>query len=909
MAKVNSALVAFNRGRVSKYALARVDLARVGLSAEIQTNYMPRVMGSMMLRPGWGYVLNSADNQQAVYVPFVKSTDDVALAEFTNLKMRVIVGDAVLTRASVSTAITNGTFDTDLTGWTDADESGATSAWQTGGYMALTGTRFNAAIRRQQVTVGMADQGARHALRIIIARGPVTLKVGSSSGDDDLLEEVSLAEGSHSLAFTPAGNFHIELSSTTQYAVWVDSIAVESGGAVEIVSPWGTSDLLGLRWVQSGDVIFIAKGGYRQYRVERRATDSWSLVKYYAEDGPFRIINTSSTTLAPSALTGDITLTASNSVFRAGHIGALFKITSIGQTTEADLTGDGQFTDEIRVSGVGSSRTFTVTRAGTWTGTLTLQRSIGEPGAWTNVAGSTYTGNGSTDVTDGLDNQIVYYRVGFDTGGYGSGTAEASLSYASGGITGVVRVTSIASATSASAAVLSPLGATTPSEDWSEGSWSDYRGWPSAVTIFDGRLWWSGKDRIYGSVSDAYASFDEDVEGDSAPLNRAIGSGPVDDIHWLLPLLRLIIGTEGSEFSARSSSFDEVLTPTNFNLKDPSTQGSAAVNAVKVDKIGIFVQRSGTRVMQVAQQTDTVNFDYSSEDLTAIVPEIGEPGITRLAVQRQPDTRVHCVRSDGTVAVLVIDKAEKVSCWLDVETDGIVEDAIVLPGSLEDTVYYSVQRTINGSTVRFLEKWAREDQCKGQPEARLADAHLYYSGSAVTTITGLDHLEGESVVVWGWNTETPFTVTLPDGTTQTVGRDMGTYTVTGGQITGLPAAVTNACVGLAYTARYKSTKLAYGAQFGTALSQTKRVDHLGLILADTHAGGIQYGPDFDNLDDLPLVEDDFELDTNTVWGSFDHDPIEFDGEYDTDARICLQSAAPRPAGVLAIVASMQTNED
>lgn len=908
MTDVNAPLVAFNRGRVSKYALARVDLDRIGLSAEVQTNYMPRVLGSMMLRPGWERLFDSLNDSQAVYVPFIKSTDDVALVEFTNLAMRIVIDDTVLTRASVSSAVSNGTFDTDLTGWTDADESGATSSWQTGGYMSLVGTRFNAAIRQQEVTVSGGDQGTRHALRVVIARGPITLRIGSTAGDDDYFTASNLEEGEHSLAFTPAGNFFIDLSNTTENAAWVDSVAVESSGAVTLTSPYGTNDLLGLRWDQSGDVIFLAKGGYRQRRVERRGTgDSWSLVKYFANDGPFRTINVTSTTLTPSALTGDITLTASNPLFRTGHIGALFKITSIGQNTEADLTGDGQFTGNIRVTGVGNSRDLTVVRAGTWSGTLRLQRSIGEPGSWVNV--TSYTGNGSSTYNDGLDNQIVYYRLGFGASDYGSGTAEVSMSYASGGLTGYARVMGITSSTVADAAVLEPLGAADPTEDWSEGSWSGYRGWPSAVSIFEGRLWWAGKDRIYGSVSDAFASFDEDFEGDAGPLNRSIGSGPVDDIHWLLPLLRLLIGTEGSEVSARSSSFDEVLTPTNFNLKGPSTQGSAAVNAVKIDAIGLFVQRSGTRVYQIAQNAQSVNFDYSSSDVTAVVPEIGEPGITRLAVQRQPDTRIHAIRSDGTVGVLVFDRAEDVVCWIDVETDGEVEDIVILPGTVEDSVYYSVKRTINSSTVRFLEKAALESQCKGQPEARLADAHYIYSGVETTTIANLDYLEGESVVVWGWNTENPFTVTLPDGSVQTVGRDLGTFTVSGGQITDLPASVTDACIGLGYTAQYKSTKLAYGAQFGTALLQTKRIDHLGLVLGDTHAQGLQYGPDFDNLDDLPLVEEGFELDTNTVWGSFDTDPIEFDGDWDTDARICLQAAAPRPAGVLGIVVEMKTNED
>src|SRR3546814_11306567 len=69
----------------------------------------------------------------------------------------------------------------------------------------------------------------------------------------------------------------------------------------------------------------------------------------------------------------------------------------------------------------------------------------------------------------------------------------------------------------------------------------------------------------------------------------------------------------------------------------------------------------------------------------------GDPGFTHLAVQRKPGTRIHCMRVDGTVAVLIYQPAEEVNCWVEVETDGDVEDIVVLPGTREDADYYLVQ--------------------------------------------------------------------------------------------------------------------------------------------------------------------------------------------------------------------------
>ena len=52
-------ILAFNRGRISRLALARTDFARTQFSAEIQTNWMPRALGSMMLREVALYRSNS----------------------------------------------------------------------------------------------------------------------------------------------------------------------------------------------------------------------------------------------------------------------------------------------------------------------------------------------------------------------------------------------------------------------------------------------------------------------------------------------------------------------------------------------------------------------------------------------------------------------------------------------------------------------------------------------------------------------------------------------------------------------------------------------------------------------------------------------------------------------------------
>lgn len=888
MAKIIKTLYAFNRGIISPYALARVDLGRMALSAEIQTNYMPKVLGSMMLRPGLGYTGTTRNNMKAIHIPFIFATDDTAILELTDQVLRVKVNEIPVTRPSVATTVTNGNFTTDLSGWTNEDEAGASSSWVTPGYMALSGTSINAAKRSQQVTVSGSDANVQHALTIVVTRGPVTLNVGVTDGDDSYIS-ATLKTGTHSLSFTPTGNFYIQVANTRQPASLIDSINIASAGIMEIPTPWLEADLGFISSDQSADVVFLDCFGYQQRRIERRSTTSWSVVLYESEDGPFMVNNLTTITLTPSAITGDITITASKSLFKSTQVGGLFRIESIGQAVGLTATGANQFTSPIKVTGVGASRGFTINISGTWSANVVLQSSVGDTNSWTDVA--TYTTNQTNlAYNDGLDNQIIYYRLGIETGNYTSGSAVLALSYASGSIPGIVRITGYNSNTSVSAAVLTALGGTAASATWAEGFWSDYRGWPSAVCLYEGRLFHAGKAYIWGSISDAFESFNDAVEGDAGPISRSLGSGPVDKIGWLMPLQRLIIGTQGAEKSARSSSFDEPLTPTNFNIKNSSTQGSARVQPVLIDINGVFVQRGTTQLYEMAYNPNgsTTLFDYTSSCLSTLYPESGDTGLIRLAVQRQTDTRIHCVRTDGKTAVLVYDKAEDVKGWVMIETDGVIEDAFVLPGDNEDKVYYLVARTINGSTIRTLERWAEEIDCQGDALNKQADSFISYTGVPTTTISA-PHLPNTEVVIWA------------DGI------DQGTFTTNGSGNVTLPSAVSNYIIGLYYQAQFKSTKLVFSTDSGASLTQPKRVNYLGFVMKNTSAMGVKYGSDFDNLDDLPQVEAGEVISPNYVWPEYDHVMFEFNGTFDTDSRVCFQSEAPKPATILAAVIGMQTN--
>lgn len=887
MAKQSHELLAFNRGVISPLLLARTDLQRTAMSAETQVNFIPSILGAMSLRPGLQYVGATKSNAVCLPIPFIYSTTDTAIVEVTNSVVRVWVADVLVTRVAVATAVANGTFTTDLTSWADADTGAAVSEWSNGagvlpsagGYLRLLGDGTNAAMRTQTLTVGGGDLSKVHALRIVVARGPLTIRIGSTAGGGEHHNEVTLQTGVHSLAFTPASSVYVQLLNREDYAVYVDSCSIEAVGTMELTGIWPLAALPLLRFTQSGAVLFVACYGYRQQRIVRHGTGSWSVEDYVPYRGPFFTRNLSNITIAASGLSGDVTLTASAPIFRSSHVGALFSLTTVGQTVSSAIVVANTFSDAIVVTGAGAARAFGIWVNMTGATTVTLQRSIGVTGNWSDV--SAYTTNQSTTLSDASDNQTIYYRIGIKTGAYG-GPTTVELSYTEGSVTGIAVVVGYTSPTAVTASTLKHFGSVAATKNWSEGVWSVYRGYPSAVTLREGRLWWAGKNKFWGSVVDDYPNFDDSTIGDSGPISRSIGEGPVDSISWLVSgASDLVAGGGAAEYVGRSTAFGEPLTPTNFNARKVSTLGSYTTDAVELDSAILFVDKSGTRVYGIQPGA---NQTYAAEELTLLAPELGLPSITKLAVQRRPDTRIHCLRSDGTVALLVLSKTEDVRAWVTVTTSGTIEDIVVLPGTIEDQVYYVIARTVNAATVRYLEKWARGANAVGGALNLQADSFVSYTGVAVNNITAA-HLANRSVICWA------------DGV------DQGTFTASAAGLVNLPVSATNIVVGLTYTAQFKSTKL---AQSGAALVRKTRVDHLGLVLTNTHAQGIKYGPDFSTLDDLPLIEDGAAVATGFLWSEYNNVYFEFNGTYDTDSRLCLQATAPRPCTVLAAIVTTDT---
>src|SRR5262245_59099423 len=715
-----------NAGEVSKIALARVDVAKLRMAAACQVNWLPYVVGPMALRPGLFYVGEVLGDAPAKLVRFIFSKLDTALIELTANNMRVWVNEVLVSRAAVATSIGDPFF-LGLGNWLATNTTSGAAATVGGGVCTLSCPPVGGLAQIQQtVAVPPSAFGIEHAIRIVITQGPVVFRAGSTLGGADLIPQTTLDTGTHSLAFTPgSANLCIQIETTDAWAKTLTSCAIETAGPLVLPTPWGASDLPNIRYDQSGDIIFIACHGQQQYKIERRAAHSWSTVLFYSNNGPFQASPGILANFTPGAYSGNTTLTSDRPWFQPSHVGCLFRVFSNGQFNQTILGNQNAFTPAVRVTGVGATRNYAWTVSGTYSGTLTWQRSFDS--ATTGFIDVPTTGNGSngqtgtvfTSSTGGiggspaLDNVIAWGRVGFKAGNYTSGNCTVSSNYTGGGGFGIFRVTGYNSPTSVNIAVLAPFSTLQATTDWVEGDWSAFKGFPTSVAFHEGRLAWFGGNQAWLSASDDFANYadinpDGTSTGDGGAINVTLGSGPVDTISWGLSLTRLMLGREQSIMSARSSNFDQPVTPTQIVIRDCSDQGAQRLAAIKAGKRGIFVQQSGRRVYELFFNAQEM--DYDDRDLTRLNLDIGRSGFTDIDKATQPDKMIFLPRGDGQCATLLYDAKDEVEAWWRLQTLGVIENVAVLPSNgIEDLVYFVVRRTVNGQTRRFIERLAPRD--------------------------------------------------------------------------------------------------------------------------------------------------------------------------------------------------------
>lgn len=396
-----------------------------------------------------------------------------------------------------------------------------------------------------------------------------------------------------------------------------------------VATPWSLAQTRQFSWTQSADTLLVVHPDVAPKKITRTSHTAWTIADWaFQEDGdvryvPFHKFADNDVTLAASAVTGTVTLTASADVFVADHVGTRFRV---------------------------------------------VQKQV--------------------------------------------------------------EITSVTSPTVAQALVKETLTGTAASKDFEEQAFSAVRGWPTSVCFHQDRLVVGGSrdqpNRLWLSKSSDLFNFDLGEGLDDESIEFAILSDQVNAIRAVFSGRHLQVFTSGAEWMVSG----EPLTPTNMQLNRQTRVGSPldrSVPPLDVDGATIFVPsgRQGLREFlfaDVEQAYQATDMGSASRHLIETPLDMAYEGADRL---------LYLVMSDGSIAAVTVYRAEQVTAWTRVETQGAFKSVAVVG---EDT-YVLVQRS--GGT--FIERFDKTLN---------VDAGL--SGSdAVPKLTwsGLGHIEGETVAI------------------------------------------------------------------------------------------------------------------------------------------------------------------
>jgi len=466
---------------------------------------------------------------------------------------------------------------------------------------------------------------------------------------------------------------------------------------------------------------------------------------------------------------------------------------------------------------------------------------------------------------------------------------------------GHFKITSVTSTTVVVGIVIVDLGiSSSTTTDFALGAFSDTTGYPSCVTFFEQRLVFAGTtaqpQTIFFSRSADYENFDDKYHAtvaDDDAIVYTIASNQVNAIRFLTATRTLIIGTAGGEFAADGGGTGEAITPTNILINKQSNHGAANVDGISLGNATLFLQRAKRKIRELAYNFDVDG--YVAPDLTILAEHITESGITQMAYQEEPNSIVWCVRTDGQLLGFTYQREQQVTAWHRHIFGGsfgsgnaVCESVEVLPtDDSEYQVWVIIKRTINGVTKRYVEYLHRFDFDETDDTSfNYLDSQLAYDGSATTTISGLDHLEGETVSI------------LADGSTHP------NKVVSSGGIT-LDRSSTKVKVGLPYVSLLQTMRIDAGANNGTSQSKTKRIYEITARLYESI--GIEIGPDLNNMERIPFRSSANLMDSGINVFTGDKE-IEFRGNYETDGFIFVRQNQPLPLTVLSLYPRLITND-
>ena len=844
MPRTTLALSSFVSGEFSAKLDGRTDFEKYSSGCKTMENMLVHPQGASTRRPGTQFISESKDSSaKSRLIPFEFSTTQTYMLEFGNLYIRFFKDKGQITEGDKTiTAITKanpGVVTSSSHGYSDGD------------FVIITSVS------------GMTEVNGK------------TFKVANKTTNTFELNDVD-------------GNA-IDSSGYTTY-----SSAGTINKIYQITTSYTTAQIPDLKFAQSADTMFICHNSHEVSQLARTGHTSWTLSEVdFAETGPYLSTNTTATTLTPaSSGTGaGVNITASAITGINGGVG--FQTTDVGRILKFN-SGEAKITARTNTTVVVCTITtaFTNTDATAAFNLGAFSDTTGHPSCVSFFEQRLVFAGTSSEP------QTLYFSKSGDYTNMTTGTdADHAMVYtiASNQVNAIRYLK----------AVRTLIVGTTGGEWTISADGTDAAVTPGNITI--------KKQSSYGSSTvDAIPAgnatlflqrakrkirelaYDFDVDGYTAPdltiLNETVTDSGINEMAY----------QQSPDSNLWCVRDDGVLACLTY-------QRSENVVAWSRHKLGGIGQECTVTVSDYSNiATGTkLTFTKSNGEEVTFTSTTGTAGTDEFKTQTNNNTTADNIftainnHDDFTVSnpaaaiVTVRESSHEATGFLTVksfdtgrltvqsESFPVVESVASISGTLnEDELWIIVKRIVNGNTRRYVEVFSvfAFDESTAT-DFHFLDSGLSYDGTATTSITGLDHLEGQTVQI------------IADGATH------ADKIISSGGVT-LDRSSKKVKVGLGYNSILQTMRIEGGSAEGTGQGKVKRISKVVLRLFNTV--GVKCGPSLTNLETVPFRTTSSDMDNPVSTLLAGDKTVEFTDDYNSDGFIFVKQDQPLPLSLLAL---------
>ena len=589
------------------------------------------------------------------------------------------------------------------------------------------------------------------------------------------------------------------------------AVANINGSGNNYLTTTVTSDMVDdMCWTQSADTLIVVHPDLQPVKIVRGGSDaSWTSTTVTFDSIPKYAFNIQfdtniGSTLTPSAVSGNITLTASATNHDSGAAQA-------GTSTTITLKSTASSTDDIY-----NGMYVTIT-GGTGSGQIRIIKDyVGSTKIATVDVPWTVTPNGTSNY------QVTTW------------TTESVNQYVNAQPQGRARITRYVSSTVVEAVTEYPFFNTTAIDAgrWElehnyEDVWSSTKGWPRSVSFHEGRLYFGGsKSRpstIWGSKIGLFFDFVPFESLDDDAVEATLDTNELNVITDIISSRDFQVFTTGGEFYVPQRDTDPI-TPLTFTFKQVSRNGIKPGTRVQsVESGSVYIQRQGKSLNEFVF-TDT-QATYVTQRISLLSGHLLKTpqriALRRAASTDESDLLMMTNEADGSIAAFSLMRSQQITSPSEFTTDGQFIDV----GVDVNTIYCVTKRTFNSVNRYFVEQF-RDD----------VYTDCAFLGASAASASGLPHI-GKSLNV------------ICDGVPQ------GNETVSaGGSVTFDRSSTTSYEVGLPISVYVKTMPVDIRLQTGNRVSFKKRIVEINAVVKDTQHMTINNNPVAFRLMDNPLLD-------------------------------------------------------